>query len=101
MANAIVSQSGGPTGVINASLVGVIEEAVKHSEIDNLYGAVHAVAGIVKEDFVDLKKLSMERARFEPKQKQRIKSLEFQQAEIRMARLKRQIKIKIIIFLYN
>lgn len=60
MANAIVSQSGGPTGVINASLVGVIEEASKHPDIDNLYGAVHAVSGIVKEDFVDLKKLSME-----------------------------------------
>ena len=26
-ANAVVGQSGGPTGVINASLVGVIEEA--------------------------------------------------------------------------
>lgn len=60
MANAIVSQSGGPTGVINASLVGVIEEASKHEGIDNLYGAVHAVSGIVKEDFVDLKKLSVE-----------------------------------------
>jgi ATP-dependent phosphofructokinase / diphosphate-dependent phosphofructokinase len=60
MANAVVSQSGGPTGVINASLVGVIEEACKHDEIENLYGAVHAVSGIVNEDFVDLKKLSME-----------------------------------------
>ncbi len=58
MANAIVSQSGGPTGVINASLVGVIEQASKFDGIDNLYGAVHAVAGIVKEDFVDLKKIS-------------------------------------------
>ena len=57
-ANAIVGQSGGPTGVINASLVGVIEEAKKHPEIENLYGAVHAVAGIVKEDFIDLKTLS-------------------------------------------
>ena len=57
-ANAVVGQSGGPTGVINASLVGVIEEAHKHTEIENLYGAVHAVAGIVKEDFIDLKKLS-------------------------------------------
>ncbi len=57
-ANAVVGQSGGPTSVINASLVGVIEEANKHPEIENLYGAVHAVAGIVKEDFVDLKKLS-------------------------------------------
>lgn len=59
MANALVSQSGGPTGVINASLVGVIQEACKHSEIENLYGGVHAVAGIVEEKFVDLKKLSI------------------------------------------
>ncbi|RLB87066.1 MAG: 6-phosphofructokinase [Deltaproteobacteria bacterium] len=58
MPNAVVSQSGGPTGVINASVVGVIEEACKYSEIDNLYGAIHAVQGIVKEDFIDLKKLS-------------------------------------------
>jgi 6-phosphofructokinase 1 len=57
-ANAVVGQSGGPTAVINASLVGVIEEAKKHSEIENLYGAVHAVAGIVKDEFIDLKKLS-------------------------------------------
>jgi 6-phosphofructokinase 1 len=57
-ANAVVGQSGGPTGVINASLVGVIEEAKKHPEIKNLYGAVHAVAGMVKEEFINLKKLS-------------------------------------------
>jgi ATP-dependent phosphofructokinase / diphosphate-dependent phosphofructokinase len=59
-ANAVVGQSGGPTGVINASLVGVIEEARKHPEIENLYGAVHAVAGIVKDQFVDLMKVSPE-----------------------------------------
>ena len=57
-ANAVVGQSGGPTAVINASLVGVIEEANKHPEIENLYGAIHAVAGMVKEEFIDLKKLS-------------------------------------------
>lgn len=57
-ANAIVSQSGGPTGVINCSLVGVIEEAKKYPEIKNLYGAIHAVSGIVKEDFIDLYKIS-------------------------------------------
>jgi len=60
MANAIVSQSGGPTGVINASLVGVIGEACKHKEIENVYGGVHAVAGIVAEKFIDLRKLSIE-----------------------------------------
>ncbi len=53
-ANAIVSQSGGPTGVINASLVGVIEAARKNPDINKLFGAVHAVSGIVKEDFVAL-----------------------------------------------
>jgi 6-phosphofructokinase 1 len=57
-ASAVVGQSGGPTGVINASLVGVIEEAKKHPEIKNLYGAVHAVAGMVKDEFINLKKLS-------------------------------------------
>jgi len=59
-ANAVVGQSGGPTAVINASLVGVIEEAAKHAEIENLYGTVHAVAGVVKDQFIDLKKLSAE-----------------------------------------
>lgn len=61
MANAVVSQSGGPTGVINASLVGVIEQVVKHPNIDKLYGAVHAVSGIVKEHFIDLTNISSEK----------------------------------------
>jgi len=56
-ANAVVGQSGGPTGVINASLVGVIEEAKKHPEIGDLYGAVHAVSGIVEDKFINLKKI--------------------------------------------
>lgn len=55
--NAVVGQSGGPTGVINASLVGVIEEAMKHSQIETIYGAIHAVAGMVKDDFIDLGKI--------------------------------------------
>lgn len=57
-ANAVVGQSGGPTAVINASLVGVIEEANKHPEIQNLYGALHAVVGMANDQFIDLKKLS-------------------------------------------
>jgi ATP-dependent phosphofructokinase / diphosphate-dependent phosphofructokinase len=59
-ANAVVAQSGGPTGVINASLVGVIEEAKKCSKIQKIYGAVHAVSGILKDEFIDLKKISKE-----------------------------------------
>jgi 6-phosphofructokinase len=57
-ANAVVGQSGGPTGVINASLVGIIEEVHKHPEIENIYGAIHAVEGMAKDEFIDLKKLS-------------------------------------------
>jgi len=57
-ANAVVGQSGGPTGVINASLVGVIEEANKHPEIQNLYGSLHAVVGMANDEFIDLKKVS-------------------------------------------
>ncbi|MFC1781055.1 6-phosphofructokinase [Planctomycetota bacterium] len=59
-ANAVVAQSGGPTGVINASLVGVIEEAQKYPRIEKIYGAIHAVAGMVKNDFIDLSNISAE-----------------------------------------
>ena len=54
IANAVVSQSGGPTGVINASLVGVIEEAQKNPNIKKIYGAVHAVSGMKADKFIDL-----------------------------------------------
>jgi len=56
--NAVVGQSGGPTCVINQSLVGVIEEVCEHERIDQLYGAIHGVSGIVKKDFVNLKQIS-------------------------------------------
>ena len=52
--NAVVGQSGGPTSVINQSLVGVITEARKHGHIDKLLGARHGVRGIVNDDFVEL-----------------------------------------------
>ena len=52
--NAVVGQSGGPTSVINQSLVGVITEARKHGHIDRLLGARHGVRGIVNDDFLEL-----------------------------------------------
>ncbi|MBI5479072.1 MAG: 6-phosphofructokinase [Deltaproteobacteria bacterium] len=57
--NAVVGQSGGPTAVINQSLVGVVFEASKHPQIENIYGARHGVKGILGEDFVDLKRESI------------------------------------------
>ncbi|MBC7782997.1 MAG: 6-phosphofructokinase [Burkholderiales bacterium] len=52
--NAVVGQSGGPTSVINQSLVGVIEEVRKHSHIDKLLGCRHGVRGIVNNDYIQL-----------------------------------------------
>jgi ATP-dependent phosphofructokinase / diphosphate-dependent phosphofructokinase len=51
---ALVAQGGGPTAVINQSLVGVVLEARKFPEITRVYGAKHGVSGIVKENFIDL-----------------------------------------------
>lgn len=50
----LVAQGGGPTAVINQSLVGVVLEARKFPQVTKIYGALHGVAGIINEDFVDL-----------------------------------------------
>lgn len=50
----LVAQGGGPTAVINQSLVGVVLEARRFREVTRVYGAHHGVRGIVDEDFVDL-----------------------------------------------
>ncbi len=50
----LVAQGGGPTAVINQSLVGIVLEARKYSHITRVYGALHGVRGIVDEEFIDL-----------------------------------------------
>jgi 6-phosphofructokinase len=50
----LVAQGGGPTAVINQSLVGAVLEARRFRDIRLVYGARHGVRGIVNEDFVDL-----------------------------------------------
>jgi 6-phosphofructokinase len=50
----LVAQGGGPTAVINQSLVGVVLEARRFSAVQRIYGARHGVRGIINEDFVDL-----------------------------------------------
>ena len=54
---AIIGQSGGPTAVINRSLVGFIKEAV-NADFDEVLGARHGLAGMLSKDFVDLSSLS-------------------------------------------
>lgn len=53
--NAVIGQSGGPTAVINQSLVGVVQEVKKAGHIQELLGARHGVRGIINNDFVKLK----------------------------------------------
>lgn len=50
----LIAQGGGPTAVINQSLVGAVLESRKFPQVTRVYGALHGVAGIVNEDFIDL-----------------------------------------------
>lgn len=50
----LIAQSGGPTAVINQSLVGIVAEARKFTQVDRVYGALRGVEGIVNENFLDL-----------------------------------------------
>src|SRR2546430_17021367 len=52
--NLLVAQSGGPTAVINASLAGVVQEAGKHDCIEEIYGGLNGILGILDEELVDL-----------------------------------------------
>jgi 6-phosphofructokinase 1 len=53
-ARILVAQGGGPTAVINQSLVGVVLEARRHAQVERIYGARHGVRGVVNDDLVDL-----------------------------------------------
>ena len=48
--NVVIGQSGGPTAVINQSLIGIIEELAGSPQIGKVLGAHHAISGIIKND---------------------------------------------------
>src|SRR5579872_6351362 len=52
--NLLVAQSGGPTAVINASLAGVIQEAGRHEAIEEIYGGLNGILGMLNEDLIDI-----------------------------------------------
>ena len=52
--NVLVAQGGGPTAVINQSLVGVVLEARRIPGVDRVFGAYHGVRGIVDDNLIDL-----------------------------------------------
>ena len=55
--NAILGQSGGPTAVINASLCGIIQEALKQRGcIENVLGMQFGIEGFLQDKVIDLGK---------------------------------------------
>ena len=59
--NMVIAQSGGPSMVINASLVGAVlaaRAATARTRIGKILGARHGIHGIFRRDYVDLRKVS-------------------------------------------
>ena len=52
--NLLVAQSGGPTAAINATLAGIIEEALKSPGIKKVFGARYGIQGVLQENFIEL-----------------------------------------------
>ncbi len=50
----VIAQGGGPTAVINQSLVGAVLESRKFPQVTRVYGALGGVEGIMNENFMDL-----------------------------------------------
>ena len=56
--NMLIAQSGGPSMVINQSLVGAVLAARDNVSVGKIYGALHGIQGILDQKFIDLKKES-------------------------------------------
>ena len=52
--NAVVAQSGGPTAVINSSMCGVIQEALRQDPIQRIYAARNGILGVLGEELMDM-----------------------------------------------
>ena len=61
--NCLVAQSGGPATVINASVAGVVSEALNNPCIEEVYGGINGVLGILKEELIDLAEESQQNIR--------------------------------------
>lgn len=55
--NLVVAQSGGPTAVINNSLVGVVHAALRERTIEGIYGARFGIQGVLNEQLLDLRQV--------------------------------------------
>jgi 6-phosphofructokinase 1 len=55
----LIAQSGGPSMVINQSLVGAVLEARRQKAVGRIFGSRHGIKGILDEDLIDLRKESL------------------------------------------
>lgn len=62
--NVIVGQSGGPTAVINSSLAGVYQTALK-AGAEKVYGMENGIAGLLEERLIELNKVFDEEMKIE------------------------------------
>ncbi|MEI8242349.1 MAG: 6-phosphofructokinase [bacterium] len=56
--NMLIAQSGGPSMVINQSLVGAVLAAMESPAVGRIYGARHGIKGILDGTFIDLRRES-------------------------------------------
>ena len=54
MSNCIIAQSGGPTSVINSSVVGFIKANKELKLYDKVYGGLNGIEGILNKNIIDL-----------------------------------------------
>lgn len=60
MKNCVIAQSGGPTSVINSSVMGLLSKNNELKVYDKVYAGLNGIEGILKEDFVDMNLLTEE-----------------------------------------
>lgn len=61
--NVLLAQSGGPTAVINSSIVGAYDAAKKSGTVDRIYSAVGGIEGVLNEELIDLTDVSDDKIR--------------------------------------
>lgn len=60
MKNCIIAQSGGPTAVINSSVIGLVEENMRIKYFDNVYAGLNGIEGILKNKIINMSLMSAE-----------------------------------------
>jgi 6-phosphofructokinase 1 len=58
MSNCIIAQSGGPTSVINSSVVGLLDANKELKTFEKVYGGLNGIEGILNRNIIDLSSIS-------------------------------------------